>query len=87
MHATAQASWSPLWAAPEVVRLEQGSLQADIWSFGIIVWVQPPSAHLARPGTHACPATLLLMQHLAGMRHAAHSAVPQGLLLGAQGPS
>lgn len=45
MHATAQASWSPLWAAPEVVRLERGTVQADIWSLGIIIWVRLPACH------------------------------------------
>ena len=40
MQATAQASWSPLWAAPEVVRLEKGNVKADIWSLGLIIWVR-----------------------------------------------
>ena len=40
VQATAQASWSPLWAAPEVVRLEKGNVKADIWSLGLIIWVR-----------------------------------------------
>lgn len=35
---TAQNSWTPLWAAPEVICHERASIKADIWSFGIIVW-------------------------------------------------
>ena len=42
VQATAQSSWSPLWAAPEVVRLERGTIAADVWSLGIIVWVRGP---------------------------------------------
>ena len=36
--ATAQSSWTPLWAAPEVVRLEKGTIKADIWSYGICIF-------------------------------------------------
>ena len=36
--ATAQSSWTPLWAAPEVVRLEHGTVKADIWSYGICIF-------------------------------------------------
>ena len=35
---TAQAAWTPLWAAPEVFRQERATVKADIWSFGIILW-------------------------------------------------
>ena len=35
---TAQNSWTPLWAAPEVIRHERASIKADIWSFGILIW-------------------------------------------------
>ena len=44
--ATAQSSWTPLWAAPEVVRLERGTVKADIWSYGICVF------ELVGPGWH-----------------------------------
>ena len=36
--ATAQSAWTPVWAAPEVFRQERVTVQADIWSYGLIVW-------------------------------------------------
>lgn len=41
---TAQSSWTPLWAAPEVIRHERATIKADIWSFGIIMWCGQNSA-------------------------------------------
>lgn len=38
---TAQVAWTPLWAAPEVFRQERATTKADIWSFGIVLWVCP----------------------------------------------
>lgn len=43
--ATAQAAWTPLWAAPEVFRQERISISADIWSYGLIIWVRALALH------------------------------------------
>ena len=55
VQATAQASWSPLWAAPEVVRLEKGNVKADIWSLGLIIWVRTSHSGLSSCRAEALP--------------------------------
>ena len=42
---TAQVAWTPLWAAPEVFRQERANIKADIWSYGIVLWVGAPCLH------------------------------------------
>ncbi|KAK9804979.1 hypothetical protein WJX73_006746 [Symbiochloris irregularis] len=45
--ASAQMQWSPMWAAPEVFRLERASAQVDVWSYGILIWEMVTQQNIA----------------------------------------